>query len=387
MKVHSALGPGFLESVYENALVLELEESGIAFERQKPLAVSYRGKVVGDFLCDLLIEDQLIIELKANQALITAHEVQLVNYLTATGLDTGLLLNFGSPRLEYKKKFRNPQSVDLHSVNSVNSVQKVQANAFTMLELLVAMAVFSLLIVLLMGMVDGATKLWRENENRVDAYREARAALGMMARDLNNAIAANNTNYILINTPAFAKLQEADVQKNTNTAGAIFFLSAQPAAAQDLSGNKSDVCEVGYFLAYGNTSIAPAGSTNNKSMGLYRYFRSSNNTFSNLLSGSASLFSNVTITGAHTDLLARNVKSFRITPYQIDASNNRIAYNPATNAAMPDLVEISVTALNQDTARKMDSASDWTNSSGPLTNIIQEVEQTFTTRLRLKDKL
>jgi prepilin-type N-terminal cleavage/methylation domain len=257
---------------------------------------------------------------------------------------------------------------------------------FTLLEILVALAVLSLLIVVLMSMVDSGTKLWRENENRVEAYREARAALSMMERDLRNAVARGNTNFIRINEQAFARLQESDVQKNTNWAGAIFFLSAQPAAAQEFTANRGDLCEVGYFLAYGNSSSGPLTSGGGKSMNLYRYFRSSDGTFSNLSSGASALFANVTITGAETDLLARNIKAFRLVPYHLDASGNCVPYNPALYGAMPNLLEVSVTALNQDVSRKLETVDDWTGSNAVLTNLIAPVEQVFTTRIRLQDK-
>lgn len=262
----------------------------------------------------------------------------------------------------------------------------LRRRAFTLLELLVAMAVFSLLIVLLMGMVDSGTKLWRENENRVDSYREARAAISMMERDLRNVLAKNSTNYLRFNAAAFPQLQEADVQKNTNTASAVFFLSAQPASAQDLAANKGDICEVGYFLGYGNSSAGPVNSGISKSMNLYRYFRSSGGTFSNLTNGSSSLFTNVTITGAESDLLARNIKAFRLTPFHLNSAGNYVPYDAVTHGAMPDLVEVSLTALNQDVSRKLLSSGDWINTPGYLTNVTKQVEQTFTTRIRLQDK-
>ena len=103
--VHNELGAGFLEKVYENALRIELAEAGLAVKQQNPIPVKYRGEVVGDFYADLIIEDSLIVELKAVQELCKAHEVQLVNYLTATGIDNGLLINFGAS-VEVKRKFR-----------------------------------------------------------------------------------------------------------------------------------------------------------------------------------------------------------------------------------------------------------------------------------------
>jgi len=110
MKVHSTLGPGFLESVYQNALMWELQKLGLTVDLQKPITVRYDGQVVGVFSADLLVNDSLIVELKANQLLAEAHKVQLVNYLVATGINEGLLLNFGAERLEYKKKFRLPKN-------------------------------------------------------------------------------------------------------------------------------------------------------------------------------------------------------------------------------------------------------------------------------------
>lgn len=109
MIVHSALGPGFLESVYQNAMIWELQKSGLNVDAQRSIAVHYDGQVVGIFTADLLVNNSLIVELKANQLLAKTHEVQLVNYLVATGIEEGLLLNFGTERLEYKKKFRLPK--------------------------------------------------------------------------------------------------------------------------------------------------------------------------------------------------------------------------------------------------------------------------------------
>ena len=110
MKIHSTLGAGFLETVYHKALAHELTKAGIRFESEKPLSVFYDGVLVGDFVADFLIENELIVELKAVQNLVPAHEVQTVNYLVATGKDVGLLINFGSERLEFKKKFRLPKT-------------------------------------------------------------------------------------------------------------------------------------------------------------------------------------------------------------------------------------------------------------------------------------
>ena len=97
---------GYLESVYENALMLELRNCSINAEAQVPLKVLYKGVVVGEYRVDILVENCLIVEIKAVSDLNSAHESQLVNYLTATNIDDGLLINFGSERLEVKRKYR-----------------------------------------------------------------------------------------------------------------------------------------------------------------------------------------------------------------------------------------------------------------------------------------
>lgn len=113
MKVHRTLGPGFLESVYQRALLYELVKAHFKVESDKAIQVSYEGVIVGDFKADLIVNDELIVELKAVPGIIVEHEVQLVNYLTATGKDIGLLVNFGGRSLEFKKKFRTPKIEDI----------------------------------------------------------------------------------------------------------------------------------------------------------------------------------------------------------------------------------------------------------------------------------
>ena len=104
-KVHNTLGAGFLEKVYENALKIELKKEGFNVEQQYSIPVFYEKEQVGDYYADLLIDDIIIIELKAVENLAPIHETQLVNYLTGTGLDIGLLINFGSS-VKVKRKYR-----------------------------------------------------------------------------------------------------------------------------------------------------------------------------------------------------------------------------------------------------------------------------------------
>ncbi len=103
MEVHSNLGPGFLESVYEEAMVVELSVRSIEFERQKDIDVFYKEVKIKQFICDILVEGKIIIELKALKKLTDIEYAQTLNYLKATGLKVGLLLNFGEKSLKYKR--------------------------------------------------------------------------------------------------------------------------------------------------------------------------------------------------------------------------------------------------------------------------------------------
>ncbi len=103
MNVSNTLGAGFLEKVYENALILELKKVDLEVEQQKKIQVKYEGVVVGDYVSDLVINDSVLVEIKATKSIDEIHKAQLLNYLKATGLHVGLLLNFGSPRLGIKR--------------------------------------------------------------------------------------------------------------------------------------------------------------------------------------------------------------------------------------------------------------------------------------------
>ena len=103
LAVANTLGPGFLEKVYENALAYELRKAGIAVAQQHGIVVLYDGAVVGEYAVDLLVEELVVVELKAIIALKDVHRAQCVNYLKATGFRMCLLLNFGSPRLQIKR--------------------------------------------------------------------------------------------------------------------------------------------------------------------------------------------------------------------------------------------------------------------------------------------
>ena len=101
--VYRSLGYGFLEAVYENAMIVALREAGLRPVQQAPLKVRFRGQVVGDYRADILIPGVLLLEIKSASSLVPAHDAQLINYLKATGLRVGMLLNFG-PRPTFRRK-------------------------------------------------------------------------------------------------------------------------------------------------------------------------------------------------------------------------------------------------------------------------------------------
>lgn len=107
MEVHSILGVGFLEAVYQAALEKELKLRGIPFERKVKLPVLYKGELIGEYEADLVVDGKIIVEIKSISRLNSVHEAQAIHYLTATGLQLALLLNFGAGSLEYRRVIRS----------------------------------------------------------------------------------------------------------------------------------------------------------------------------------------------------------------------------------------------------------------------------------------
>jgi GxxExxY protein len=103
MEVYNELGYGFLEKVYENALMYLLRKNGIQSEQQKTIPVLFRGAVVGDYCADIIVEDKILLELKSVESIMSQHRSQILNYLKATGLSLGILLNFGKTGLKYER--------------------------------------------------------------------------------------------------------------------------------------------------------------------------------------------------------------------------------------------------------------------------------------------
>ncbi len=106
-KVYNTLGAGFLESVYKQAMAMELHKAALPFIIEAPIDVFYDGTVIGSFFADIIVKGRVILELKAVEAIAKAHEVQLVNYLKATDTPTGLVINFGPQDITFKRKYRD----------------------------------------------------------------------------------------------------------------------------------------------------------------------------------------------------------------------------------------------------------------------------------------
>ena len=105
--VYNKMGYGYLESVYERCMLIELADIGLKTEAQKPLKVLYKGQIVGDFVADVIVNDTVIVELKSVSKIVKAHEIQLVNYLVSTGKPVGLILNFAKDKVEVKRKVKD----------------------------------------------------------------------------------------------------------------------------------------------------------------------------------------------------------------------------------------------------------------------------------------
>jgi GxxExxY protein len=124
-EVADELGSGFLESVYEKSLALILREKGMKVQCQHPVRVLFRGQCVGEFYADMLVNDCVIVELKAVKALLPEHMAQGINYLNATGVEVGLLVNFGPPRIEYRRLTRRTDTTNKDRQDGQDKVKDV----------------------------------------------------------------------------------------------------------------------------------------------------------------------------------------------------------------------------------------------------------------------
>lgn len=233
------------------------------------------------------------------------------------------------------------------------------AEAFTLLEVLVSVTILAVLLLILMSMVDGATRLWRQSENSVDSYREARAALNVIAADLASIHVSSNTNF-------FKLVGDKELR----------FLSAVRKDYQEVAESRSDLCEIGYTLSYERPEGPQSKAGIPESYNLYRTFNNSDPTFSNLRTNQ--LFRP---DSGSRELLARNVADVQILAYTVDDNGIPTQWlKPSDDNPMPEVIEITLKAINNDTAQKFKSKSDWSNENSALykANI-----RKFTTRVHL----
>lgn len=254
------------------------------------------------------------------------------------------------------------------------SPRALSRRGFTILELLVAITILSVLVVLLLSMLDNTTKLWRTNENRVESYREARAALNLIASDLRSIYSSTNTNAY---APALPSME------STNSLG---FLASLPLSAQG-GTNKSELCTVGYFSGFGKSSVF--NSSTQKSGNIYRYFVASDETFEEMTNTSPDFFKNapsdsgdVSPTGDGLDVLARNIADFSVREYTV-TNGTLSAFTQSTNTPVPDLIEVSITAVNNEFANKIGAASQsaWETAIDPSEPAARQNRRTFTVRI------
>lgn len=241
--------------------------------------------------------------------------------------------------------------------------------AFTLLELLVAVVIFAVLIAVLFGMVDSVTKLWKASENRAESYREARAALNLIASDLKSALATTNTNYFATNAAASFGASSDD--------GALFFVAALPPGEQVEGSSLGDLCQVGYYLKYGTD---PNSADKSSTYNLYRYFKESNETFTNLVSDSALFQSSST----NQELLARNVPFFKVRYYATRADGSVVPWSRTTANPLPSFVELELTAYNNDAVKRLGDSNSWKNTNSQT---YRENSRVFTLRVPIRQPL
>jgi len=244
------------------------------------------------------------------------------------------------------------------------SILSKKSSAFSILELLVAVSVLSILLVVLLNIVQGATSLWRGSENKVEAYREARAALQVMSSDLKNILPTTNTDFFRTNL--------------TNTPN-IGLLAALPIHSQDTT-SLSDVCTVGYFLKYDDKSPV-AGANGRQSYNLCRYFVSSNQTFTKLTNKPQDVLN---LNTNNFEILARNIVGFQAAYYSKNGTEFT-TWPDGTN--MLHIVEIKVTAVNNERTMRFGArgaSGEWDNFSANTTSSdYLKNTKTFTTRIKL----
>ncbi len=284
---------------------------------------------------------------------------------------------------------------------------------FTLLEILVTVALFSLLALMLFSIVQSATVLWRENERRVDSYREARAALNVIGSDLRNIftridqfeitntlpmVLAINSDTSKPGTPNASSVEilPPDIKAGTSS---VFFFSSLPSKSQADGENLSDICQVGYYLAFSNDGASSSTAQPFGSYKLYRYLRSSTPTFVHALRpwfenpGFSNLFvgigPGVSTNGSINEELAFYITDFQVKPLSFENSQ-LVETDPRTDGRLqgsfePDMVEITITATNTDLGRRLQTRNEW--NAAPTLEDYRQNSRIFSTRIPIQKNL
>ena len=358
------------ECFYQNYLMFELRHQGPQSEFNRRAEFYYQGQPVGDFISDILVEKSVRLELKTIENINSAHKALPVNYIRPDDLRIGFVLHISTPQLEIN---RNHKQKSLPASLIPPAILSKKSFAFSLLELLVAIAVLCILLVILLNIVQGASNLWRTSENKVEAYREGRAALQVISSDLRHALASTNTNFF-----------RRDISSYPNSTN-VAFLATLPLSSQE-TNSLSDICTVGYFLAYDNKSPV-SGITGRQSYNLYRYFVESNETFAKLSDSSGPADVLDFDPSRPPEILARNVVGFKATYFITNGPGSFTTWTQSAATPMPDIVEIQLTAVNNERTMRFgargasgewDAFSGNTNSPDYLKNT-----KTFTTRINI----
>lgn len=264
-----------------------------------------------------------------------------------------------------------------------NEKSKLLRRGFTLLEVLISVGLLAMLSLILFAVLESTSRLWHENERRVDSYREARAALNLITRELQTWFPLNVAlgRSLVINPEPSDSIALPASTAATSVADSIWFTSLIPPKLQNPQKNKSDLCAVGYYLAWTPNPGAGGGS----SYKLYRHFRSSDETFESIANNSPLYFDIRAAVDDNNDILARNITSLKIRPYELNSSGNLTLISPVSHLGPPQnvrprLIEIEIRAINAETAAKLSTRADWEDPNHPL---IKQNEQIFTTRVIL----
>jgi len=350
--------------------MIELRHQGSQSESNRRTEFYYQGQPVGDFKADILVEKSVRLELNAIENINSARKALPVNHLHSKCLRIGFVLHLSAPQLEIN---RNHKLKSLPASLTTPVILSKKSSAFSLLELLVAISVLCILLVILLNIVQGATNLWRSSENKVEAYREGRAALQIISSDLRHVLASTNTNFF-----------RRDISSYPNSTN-VAFLATLPLSSQE-TNSLSDVCTVGYFLAYDNKSPV-SGITGRQSYNLYRYFVESNETFAKLSDSSGPADVLDFDPSRQPEILARNVVGFNATYFITNGPGSFTTWTQSAATPMPDIVEIQLTAVNNERTMRFgargasgewDAFSGNTNSPDYLKNT-----KTFTTRINI----